>query len=94
MRKLHYEGKCATRSVYQQPPCKITENVGANLGFKLRNLENAAIRVHALYNSLRRICLIFYSLASTLTFLLLHFLCFVIIIIIIITECHKQHLVQ
>ena len=44
----YYEGKCAPRSVYQQPPCKITENVGANLGFKLRNLENAAIRVHAL----------------------------------------------
>jgi len=52
----------------------------ADLEFKLCNLENAAIRVHALYNSLWWIRLIYYSLASTPTFLLLHFLSFVILL--------------
>jgi len=33
-------------------PVKQSEKVGANLEFHLYNLENAAIRVHALYNSL------------------------------------------
>jgi len=62
------EGESATRSILLQPLYKEPKNVDVNLEFKLYNLENAAIRVHAFYNYLWRIPLIFYSLASTLTF--------------------------
>jgi len=47
----HYEGERASRAVLQQPPYKQPKML-ANLEFQLYNLGNAAIRAHALYNSL------------------------------------------
>ena len=76
----NHEGESATRSILLQPLYKEPKNVDVNLEFKLYNLENAAIRVHAFYNYPWRIPLIFYSLASTLTLLLLHIFCYVILL--------------
>jgi len=48
----------ATRTVHPQLPYKRPKNVASNLEFQLYNIEIAAIRVHALFNSPWRIRLI------------------------------------